>query len=270
MAHPWLTNLAVSVGVPPPRAWILPIALVFAGCGGSSPSPNSAVPPTLAAASTPTASPAAPTPPAGTAAPRCSNPDGGGCLNVLPAGTYTTTRLQPTLTYTVDDGWANFEDLPGNFLLVPPGFDLTGVDAGTSDYIGVYPTVGAPNGCDERYAPGIGYTPADLKRYFEADPGLATTAARATIGGHAGFVMDLRVKDAWKKACPWAEGNVVVPILVGRGASGLEHGLPKGVAIRLYLLDNDDSTMAIEVDDIGDAGRLDAYSDVVETFQFAP
>jgi hypothetical protein len=45
---------------------------------------------------------------------------------------------------------------------VPPHYDLSGVNADTSDFIGVYSTIAAPNGCDPGAAPGVGITPEDL------------------------------------------------------------------------------------------------------------
>ncbi len=61
---------------------------------------------------------------------------------------YTTTMFEPTLTYSVPEGWSNMEDLPGNFLLLPPGSTLEGVNAGTSDYLGVYTSVVPPGHCN--------------------------------------------------------------------------------------------------------------------------
>jgi hypothetical protein len=56
--------------------------------------------------------------------------------------TYKTLMFEPELTYRVPaPGWHNWEDIRGNFLLVPPGNDLSGVDAGTADYLGVYTSV---------------------------------------------------------------------------------------------------------------------------------
>src|SRR5581483_11486337 len=86
-----------------------------------------------------------------TSARRCPNPDDGmgteRCLGTVTAGTYTTQMFGPRLTYTVPDGWQNLEDLEGNFLLVPPRSKLAGVDATTTDFVGVYTSVRAPRGC---------------------------------------------------------------------------------------------------------------------------
>jgi hypothetical protein len=64
-------------------------------------------------------------------------------LGALSAGTYSSSVFQPAITYRVPAGWGNFEDLPGNLLLIPPGGKLSGVDPGTSDYVGVYPRIEA-------------------------------------------------------------------------------------------------------------------------------
>src|SRR6266550_6198677 len=58
----------------------------------------------------------------------CPNGNGGKCLGPVEAGTYSTVEFRPQITYRVPSGWANYEDLPGNFLLVPPGGNLPGVD----------------------------------------------------------------------------------------------------------------------------------------------
>ena len=60
--------------------------------------------------------------------PECPNPEGQACLGELAPGTYTTVVFTPTLTYTVPSGWSNFEDTPGNFLLVPTRGSLPGVN----------------------------------------------------------------------------------------------------------------------------------------------
>ncbi|MCV0402639.1 MAG: hypothetical protein K5924_02895 [Chloroflexi bacterium] len=69
----------------------------------------------------------------------------------MDAGTYTTVAFGTELTYTVPDGWNNQEDLPGNFLVIPPTAAAEEVDAGTADYIGVYDGVAAASGdCEAR------------------------------------------------------------------------------------------------------------------------
>jgi hypothetical protein len=214
------------------------------------------------AASSSAASVATPTPVA------CPNPEGGVCLGPIAAGTYTTENFDPTLTYSVPEGWSNFEDTTGNFLLVPPGYDLSGVNGDTGDFIGVYAKVAAPNGCDPGTAPGVGFAPADLKAWYEQQPGLEVTSEPTLVGGRKGFVLEIRMRDPWKETCPYANGHPIVPLLVGVGRTGLDHNIGGGRAWRLYLLENGTGTMAVEVVDIADAGHLAGYAKIVEAMVF--
>jgi hypothetical protein len=246
-------------------AQILFVATLVA-CGGAQ-APSIASSPS-AAASTPV--PTEPPPPTASKHPNCHNPEGQRCLNELPAGTYTTELFTPQLTYTVPDGWANYEDMAGNFLLVPPGGDLPGVNGDTSDFVGVYTRVAAPNGCNEGTAPGIGPAPADLKAYYEAHPGLDVTATPTSIGGRNGFRLEIRMKDSWKTPCSYSSGHPVVPLLIGQPPSGLDHNIGAGRAWHLYLLERGAATLAIEVVDVNDGAHLADYDAVVEKFVFGP
>jgi len=133
----------------------------------------------------------------------CPNPHGGSCLGALAAGTYTTKNFQPTLTYTVPDGWGNFEDLDGNFLLLPPGATLEGGDAGTDDYIGIYSSVAAVQGCGSGSAPGVGHTPADIAAHLTANREALKVSApqAATVGGLQGLVLDLELQTGFTDGC---------------------------------------------------------------------
>jgi hypothetical protein len=234
---------------------------VLTGCGSDSPSATTLPGTAVLDLASPTS--------VVSTAPPCPNREGGACLGALAAGTYETEYFSPRLWYTVPDGWSNFEDVSGNFLLVPPSFDLTGVNAGTSDFIGVYSTVSAPDGCEPETAPGVGVTPRDLTRWFEQHPGLTVTSAPTTVGGRSGFVLDVRMRSDWTTPCPYSNGTPIVPMLFGTHHASLEHNIGPGQAWRLYLLENEGATMAIEVDDIADAGHLDDYADVVESMIFS-
>lgn len=51
----------------------------------------------------------------------CPHPLGGQCLGELESGRrYRTEIFTPRIAYTTPPGWSNMEDLPGNFLLLPP------------------------------------------------------------------------------------------------------------------------------------------------------
>ena len=204
----------------------------------------------------------------------CTNPGGGVCLNTVTAGTYTTEQFVAQLTYTVPNAWQNLEDTPGNFLLVAPGYSLTGVDAGGSDFIGVYASVKAENrncatdqeaGSDQ---PGVAHTPVDMAKEFQTRPGVvAAKPTPATIGGLSGLVMDLHMAADWKGTCFYAE-TPVVQLIGGVPPSGLDHPLVPGLTMRLYLLARGETTLAIELDDFAQGAHLDTYSKIVETMRF--
>jgi hypothetical protein len=237
------------------------LVVTCAGCGGSS-STGSAT--TTHASSQP--------PPASTTttAPACPNPEGALCLGELEAGTYTTRVFNPTLTYTVPAGWFNYEDTPGNFLLVPPYGNLPGVNAGTSDYIGVYTAVAAEaftcSGNDVQL--NAGFTPVKIARYLRTRKGVISTAPRpVSIGGLQGVVIDLRLAHGAGLLCPGYPLRYI-PIIIGVTPTGLDHGLIPHLALRLYLLMYKRGTLCIEVDDLTNGRHLERYDRLVRRMRF--
>jgi len=211
------------------------------------------------------------TPPAAAGTPvACPNPHGGVCRGPLGPGTYTTGSFTPTLTYTVPTGWDNEEDLPGNFLLLPPGGSLSGVDAGSSDYIGVYSSVRvADPDCAPTQLTDVAATPADMAAYFTAHAGLATTNRRdVTVDGRPGVAVDISLKKGWTTGCDALSGPLV-PMIIGVGLSELEHAVIPGLTVRLLLVEDHGSVLAIEIDDASGGAHLDTYEALVETFDFA-
>ena len=201
----------------------------------------------------------------------CPNPEGGKCLGKLKAGTYDTVVFQPKITYTVPAGWSNFEDIEGNFLLVPPWGTLHGVGPGTSDYIGIYASIAAASpGCKEFASPTVGHTPNAISRWITRNRGLdATRPARVSIGGLHGFVLDMQMRKSWKKTCPYSRGAPVVQLITGRFPSTLDHTInPRPFKMRLYLLSHKGETLAIEVVDLRGGRHLKVYSALIKQIRF--
>ena len=169
----------------------------------------------------PMALPSSPIPSPSAAA--CPNPEGGECLGPLTGGTYASVEFQAGVTYTVPDGWANYEDLPGNFLLVPPSGTLEGVNAGTSDYIGMYDgTAPASANCDEVPEPGIETTPEAMAEWYVSLAGLDTTEPSPVhLGGLMGRVFDVALAKGHEEGCPYpgARGHPYGPADHWRRAS---------------------------------------------------
>jgi len=219
-----------------------------------------------------TAGPAGTTAPASTESPVCPNPEGQLCLGKLDAGTYTTKVFTPAITYTVPAGWWNYEDTPGNFLLVPPYGDLPGVNAGTSDYIGVYGSVVAEahtcSGSDQ--VTGVVWKPAPVARFLSKQHGLVTTRPRPVqVGGLKGVVVDIRLRHGAGLHCPGYAPRYL-PIITGVGRTGLDHGVISHMVMRLYLLHTSGgSVLAVEVDDVTNGRHLDRLSQIVHGLSFS-
>ena len=198
--------------------------------------------------------------------------------------TYTTKRFDPAITYLVpDDGWANYEDLYGNFLLVPPDNDLAGVNEGTSDFIGVYrgvlPTQPGPSSCGDIQFPlgkQPGPTPEDLVTYYQNQPELVLSEPSATsIGGLEGSVVDIEANpDMELTTChDEVDGSTVEVdwVVSGIAGSDVDLGVIRDETIRLYLLQNEDLVLGIAVVDIHAASTsLASMTDVAESLLFAP
>ena len=203
----------------------------------------------------------------------CTNPHGGVCLGPLAAGTYATRQFATPLTYTVPAGWANYEDLPGNFLLVPPTASLDELDAGTSDYVGVYDGVAVADAeCSERSQSGIEQTPAAMVAWFVEHEGLDTTdPAAVTLGGLDGAVVDLRIADGYADGCPYEgyEGVPMVPLFIGAGLAEVHHVALGQIVTRLYVLEGRGGRiLVIEVSDVPGGTPLEELDAVVHEFVF--
>lgn len=242
------------------------VALLAAACtGGPAPAEKSPSP-TLSAPqseSTPT--------PSGPPVRDCPNTHGGVCLGGLSAGTYKTQGFDPALTYVVPDGWSNMEDLSGNFLLLPPGRSIEGVDAGTADYLGVYSgaTVSAAD-CSPRPMPGIGMQPRAIVDALRRRPGLDVTEPReVSVGGLTGFTINIETAKGAKAGCTLPDGNSIIPLIIGTGPADFEHAQVRNLKTRLYVLANGDSNVVVEVSDVStDQPFVDAES-VVLQLQFS-
>lgn len=244
------------------RIAVLALTLgLLSGCGGAS--STSATAPTSSRATTaaPSGQPAVPL--------SCPNPGGGVCLGTLAAGTYRTHAFRPGLRYVVARGWQNMEDLDANVELLPPRSALSGIDAGTDDYIGVYRDVTLEDGCATGPVRGLAHTPAAMMQHLRGRPDLVVARLHAVrVGGLPGLVSDLRQRATWRRTCPYSGGRPLSSLLVGLADHGLDHPIVPRQTMRLYLLAFHGTVIAVEVEDVRSAGHLAAYSHVVSTFRF--
>jgi hypothetical protein len=122
---------------------------------------------------------------------------------------------------------------PGNLLLVPPRGKLPGVNAGTSDFIGIYTSVAPPNGCKDGVAPGVLATPAGFRSWAKRQQCFRNPQfQRVSVRGLSGIVADLRLARGWTKTCSYSGGVPVQPMITGLGVSYLDHNVLPGQVTR--------------------------------------
>lgn len=207
-----------------------------------------------------------------------SQPRRRGCLGELSANKrYTTQMFIPRLTYRVPTaGWFNYEDTPGNFLLVPPENDLPGVNAGTSDFLGVYTAI-AParitqrKECVTELVPGAGTSPQVMAAWFQRQADLVVSRpVPVRIGALRGVVIDLRTKSGGNltKCTVGGQEIVLAGLFSGVAPSSLDHAVIPGMTMRLFLLSSGGKVLGIELDDIdkasGDLAQLTAVARTLE------
>jgi len=207
-------------------------------------------------------------------APTCPSPwDGGSCLGPLAAGTYRTTVFEDPFTFTVPEGWANFEDLPGQVLLLPPGGILQGVDAETSDYIGIDRPVGVGvaggTNCDG-IEPGVGLDPASMAAALRTREGIhVTEPVPVEVAGLTGLMLDITDDPKSDAGCRDPEVSFPIKsIIAGMPPADFAHSIGPGITMRLYLLARGDSNFVIEVDDVANGpGTFEDYVPIIDSIE---
>lgn len=247
----------------------LMVVTLVTACGGeSTPSPDTSGRSDTAGA------PASPVAEPPTEAPvDCPNPMGGQCLGELEGRTrHQTETFTPQIMYTTPAGWSNMEDLPGNFLLLPPGRSIDGVDAGTADYLGIYSgaSVSAAD-CAPEAMPGVGLDPKAVVKALAERPGLKVSApGEIVVGGLKGMVIVIDLEPGTRAGCKVEGDLTIVPLFIGVGPASVEHAQVPGLRTHLYVLDNGRSNVIVEVSDVGRDKRRFDYERVIENLQFSP
>jgi hypothetical protein len=225
----------------------------------------------------------------------CRNPDDT-CLGAVPAGTYVSTfldvRSEPgrvprtgaygQLRYTVPDGWANMDDWPDSYSLIPAA-DYAGPIGEPTDeqttwhavYVQARPARVGDDSCSTEPAPDTGTSAAELAAYVAAHPALeATEPAPVEVGTLTGTMVDVRLRDDWTGTCSSLAGDTPTAQLFAE-RSGLQWnwGIAEGERQRLIFVDiGGGATVMIGIDDNTSAARFDELvanaMPIVESFEF--
>ena len=194
--------------------------------------------------------------------------------NVPPLGTYGQLR------YSVPSGWANRDDWPTNFSLMP-ALDYAGpagdpnVAAAHGIYIFARPAAATASDCTARLAPAIPQTPVALATWLAGRSDLVTTPpVPIAIDGNAGVVVDIRLAPEYGTVCP-GETQPSLPILMDAGglAENWSLSIAAGEQERVILISIDAArTVAIVIDDNSIPSRfgplVSQAMPIVTTFAF--
>ena len=204
------------------------------------------------------------------------------CLGELDAGTYQSQyfvpRLDPGATwepdfgglmYTVPEGWANSNDGPDSFELVPAAEMPPVAESDRLRNIGVFRQPSAmtqDRPCSDEDEPGVGRTVDDLVAWLQTVPGLNTTEPTPiSIGGRDGQLLDIERDPAWTATCEGSSERLV---------TFLNPGIAVGESqrVRLILLDLGDGDVVATGVWTRDQETFDAFvpdaMQVVESFRF--
>jgi hypothetical protein len=204
------------------------------------------------------------------------------CLGELDAGTYQSQYIAPRLdpgatwepvfsglTYSVPEAWANSNDAPESYELVPATEMPPVAETDRRRNIGIFtqPTaMSQDRPCSDQIEPGVGRTVGDLTTWLGGLNGLVTTAPTPiTIDGHAGQSIDIQLDPAWTATCEGSTERLLTYLNPGLAVGEDQHE-------RLILLDLGDNDVVAIVVWTRDQATFDAFipeaTQVIESFLF--
>src|SRR5262245_42435099 len=262
----------------------LGIAVALAGCSASDAAPAKAhaTATTLPAAAT--ATPLAPSASSSSAtAELCRSTAADPCRGSLKAGTYTTAKWDPGLTFTVPDGWSYIVE-PGNLVLVPPGGSPAHVDEGGTDDIFLVTSVVPPTPCIGQPSPTVPWTVDGIIGQLKSDEHFAVSNVKpVSLAGLEGTSFEIVRGGNGADTCenPNADpyfmylGNDPSEGEFGVGPNNIEGYSFSGSPIRTYLLKHGYRVLAVQLDDAFGGSRYgdgkafrDAADAVIQSFRF--
>jgi hypothetical protein len=169
----------------------------------------------------------------------CKNTDTN-CLGDLEAGTYKSQYIAPrvdpgaewqpdfgALTYTVPGGWAQVDDFPETFGLMPSS-DYAGWPANDNDVSSLFVfaqprALSQDTPCSGDVDPSVERTVGGLVGWLRELPGLVVAdAASITVDGRLGTAVDLRIDPSWTTACGGGTTPEILYMTPEVGIFGLE------------------------------------------------
>jgi len=212
----------------------------------------------------------------------CADPDSW-CLGPLEAGSYASQFFDPfvpagvdpkprfgALTYEVTTSdWENGHDWALAYQLRP----VASPDDAGIFLFGDVLAVSEADPCLQASEPTVGRTADEIVEWLTRATGVAATSPEpVTVGGLAGWRLDVAMAPDWTGTCSWSNGALARPLFTDADPrDGFHWGLESDTRMRLWLLALPDGR-ALLVDVAGDASTYAAIVDeataIVESFEF--
>ena len=220
------------------------------------------------------------------------------CLGDVGAGSYSSQFFEPrpagaqpprfgAFQYEVPDGWANSEDYPGSYILMPQSEYATYepddcARTACPDAIALFAAPEpAPLDCSEPPKSTGEYSARDLRAWLESHPGLVVGSHPSSFGLPDGSatMYDVRVADHWTGTCDAQNPFVAAPLFVNPTRYHL--ALAPGDALKVIIVDLADESGStpeaaplLIIIDSRDAANLDRFARealyVIGSFRFPP
>jgi hypothetical protein len=164
--------------------------------------------------------------------------------------------------------WANYLDIPGLYLLQPPGSKPPGNFIAGS-FIGLETSV-APEAMDCQSAVrGVKRTPRAILNWMQSKRSLVVRHVHiVTLGGLRGIVVDVRMRRGGKGCFSVGATQRAAPLLVGVGPSSFDHEVVPRFAERHYLLRYKRGTLDVALVDASGGKQLASFNQIASTFKF--
>ncbi len=217
------------------------------------------------------------------------------CLGPIPAGTFTSTFFDirdatsnvpllgayGQLRYSVPTGWANRDDWPTNFSLMPAtDYAGAGGDPNGNTVHGIYlyarpAAMAATADCSAQLIAGVPSTPAGLAAWLAGRADLVTShPVPVVIDGDAGVMVDVRLGPTRAAVCP-GDSQASAPLLTDATGSAANWSLRigSGEQMRIVLITvGPGRIVAIVIDDNSTPSRFDSLVTqavpIVQSFAF--
>lgn len=185
----------------------------------------------------------------------------------LTAGQHSSAVFQPTVTFTVPEGWANPVDEASYFQLTPVLDPNNGIHIFHN-----WQALSQAADCPYAPEPNVGTGALSLVAWIRSLKGLSVTQpALVSVGGLPATSIDVSIAPGWTQSCSFAKGLPTVSLLIDQ-SHRLHWVIAGNESLRLYILDVPNGTLIVNLDSFDGVGFPNLLSNagpIVKSLSFA-